>query len=71
MASWAEGMAVCGGHRVVASWTETPVHPKPRSKPRVYVCGICGKACGADGTVYSRWTRQRFHPTCIWKEKKS
>lgn len=44
---------------------------KLRPKPRVYICGICGKACGADGTVYSRWTRDRFHSSCIAKRGES
>lgn len=43
-----------------------PVKPRPR----VYVCALCGKSVSPDDAVFSRFTRQRFHPLCIWKGKK-
>ncbi|MCR4340023.1 MAG: hypothetical protein NUW01_09065 [Gemmatimonadaceae bacterium] len=40
----------------------------PKSKRR-YVCAICNKPVRPEEAVYSTLTRQRFHPTCIWRRK--
>ena len=45
-----------------------PVKPLPKSKRR-YVCAICNKPIRPEEAVYSRFTRDRFHPACIWRRK--
>lgn len=43
---------------------------KSRAKPRSYLCALCGRPVSAEQAVYSRWTHDRFHPSCIEKRGK-
>ena len=47
-----------------------PVKPRRKPKPRTYDCAICTKPVRPDDAVFSRFTRQRFHPLCLWKGEK-
>lgn len=54
----------------MTSWAEAPVRRKPAKPVPVYPCALCGRPVSAVQAVYSRWTHDRFHPSCIEKRGK-